>query len=112
MRRPVASNDQLCVVTRNAGLRRGAAAGTSPIVENGQEPLLEIRTSGNFEARDVIGSLRYARTRRGLSGMAVGLFSRCLGCNSTTFAMLRYPQEFAGVRCLIPNLPLDEFTTA
>ena len=36
-------------------------------------------TSGNFESRDVVGSLRYARTRDDLSGMTIGLFSRCLG---------------------------------
>lgn len=66
-----------------------------------------IVTSGNFEARDVIGSLHYARARRGLSGMTVGLFSRCLGCNSTMFAMSRHPQEFAGVRCLVGAQPLS-----
>ena len=64
-------------------------------------------TSGNFESRDVVGSLRYARTRADLSGMTIGLFSRCLGCNSTMFAMSRYPGEFDGVRCLVGAQPLS-----
>ncbi len=64
-------------------------------------------TSGNFELRDVIGSLRYARTRGDLSGMTIGLFSRCLGCNSTMFAMSQHPDEFDGVRCLVGAQPLS-----
>ena len=66
-----------------------------------------IVTSGNFEARDVVGSLIYARTRRELSGMAIGLFSRCLGCNSTMFAMSRSPEYFSDVRCLVGAQPLS-----
>jgi pimeloyl-ACP methyl ester carboxylesterase len=64
-------------------------------------------TSGLFEARDVVGSLRYLKSRPDLSGMIVGLFSRCLGCNSTIVAMSRYPDEFAGVRCLVGSQPLS-----
>lgn len=64
-----------------------------------------IGTSGNFESRDVIGSLAYARTRRELSGMTIGLFSRCLGCNATLFAMSRRPEQFEGVRCLVGVQP-------
>lgn len=66
-----------------------------------------IVSSGNFEARDVIGSLIYARTRRELSGMTIGLFSRCLGCNSTMFAMSRHPDHFRDVRCLVGAQPLS-----
>ena len=64
-------------------------------------------TSGRYESRDVIGSLTYARTRPDLSGMTVGLFSRCLGCNSTLFAMSRAPDAFKDVRCLVGVQPLS-----
>lgn len=66
-----------------------------------------IVTSGNFESRDVIGSLVYARTRKELSGMTIGLFSRCLGCNSAIFAMSRHPEHFKDVRCLVGAQPLS-----
>lgn len=64
-------------------------------------------TSGNFELRDVIGSLSYARRHKDLSGMMVALFSRCLGCNATIFAMSRHPEHFADVRCLVGAQPLS-----
>ena len=66
-----------------------------------------IGTSGNFESRDVIGSLDYVRSRPELSRMAIGLFSRCLGCNATMFAMARRPDLFEGVRCLVGAQPLS-----
>ena len=62
-------------------------------------------TSGNFESRDVIGSLDYARREH--DGMTLGLFSRCLGCNATMFAMARRPDAFADVRCLVGAQPLS-----
>ncbi len=42
-----------------------------------------ITSSGIFEARDVVGSLTYARSRPDTRKMAIGLFSRCLGASST-----------------------------
>jgi hypothetical protein len=42
-----------------------------------------IASSGIFEARDVAGSLTYARTRHDTRAMTISLFSRCLGCSST-----------------------------
>lgn len=66
-----------------------------------------IVTSGRFEARDVVGAQRHVRSREDLRGMTVGLFSRCLGCNSTMFALSRYPEEFVGVRCLVGAQPLS-----
>lgn len=66
-----------------------------------------VGSSGRFESRDVIGSLAYARTRRELSGMTVGLFSRCLGCNATMVAMSRHPERFNNVRCLVGAQPLS-----
>jgi hypothetical protein len=66
-----------------------------------------ISTGGRFESRDVIGSLAYARSHPQLGEMTVGLFSRCLGCNATLFAMQRKPEVFADVRCLIGVQPLS-----
>ena len=77
---------------RNHGLSGSANGGMS--------------TSGWFEARDVAGSLRYARQRDDTRHMTVGLFSRCLGCNSTFAAMTQYPEDFADVRCLVGAQPV------
>lgn len=64
-----------------------------------------ISTGGRFESRDVLGSLAYAR--RTLGDMAIGLFSRCLGCSATSFANERRPDLFEGVRCLVGVQPLS-----
>lgn len=63
-------------------------------------------TSGLFEARDVVGSIRYARSREDTKDMTIGLFSRCLGCNSTFAAMTQFPEEFEGIRCLVAPMPV------
>ncbi len=77
---------------RNAGLSGAANGG--------------VASSGIFEARDVVGSLQYARSRLDTHGMTVGLFSRCLGCSSTFSAMMRFPEAFGGVRCLVGPQPV------
>ena len=53
---------------------------------------------GLVEARDVVGSVRYARSR--WPEMTIGLWSRCMGGNSTIVAMDLYPEEFTDVRAL------------
>ena len=65
-----------------------------------------IASSGIFEARDVTGSLAYARSRRDTRAMTIGLFSRCLGCSSTFAAMTQFPAAFDGVRCLVGPQPV------
>ena len=65
-------------------------------------------TSGLFEARDVIGSLRYARSRPDTGAMRMALFSRCLGANSTFAAMRADPRAFAGLRCLVACQPVSD----
>ncbi|MEO3886013.1 hypothetical protein [Nonomuraea sp. B5E05] len=65
-----------------------------------------IASSGIFESRDVLGSLRYARQRRDTRNMRIGLFSRCLGCSSTFHAMSSDPRAFDGVRCLVGPQPV------
>ena len=53
-----------------------------------------------LESRDVVGSLRYVRSRPELAAMKLGLFSRCMGGNSTIIAMDFWPEEFADVQAL------------
>ena len=65
-----------------------------------------IASSGIFESRDVLGSLRYVRDRRDTKDMTLGLFSRCLGCSSTFYAMARDRRAFEGVRCLVGPQPV------
>jgi hypothetical protein len=65
-----------------------------------------ISSSGIFEARDVAGSLAYARSRHDTRDMTIGLFSRCLGCSSTFAAMTQFPAAFDGVRCLVGPQPV------
>ncbi len=64
-------------------------------------------TSGHYESRDVIGSMLFAKSRPDLSMMSIGLFSRCLGCNSTLIAMARRPELFTEVRCLVGVQPVS-----
>jgi hypothetical protein len=65
-----------------------------------------IASSGIFESRDVLGSLRYIRDRRDTRAMTIGLFSRCLGCSSTFCAMTKDRHAFDGVRCLVGPQPV------
>ncbi|MDT0322155.1 alpha/beta hydrolase family protein [Streptomyces millisiae] len=64
-------------------------------------------SGGRFEARDVLGSLHFARADDRTSGMTIGLFSRCQGMNATMFAMQEHPDEFADVRCVLAPQPLS-----
>lgn len=78
---------------RNCGLSSAANGG--------------LTSSGIFESRDVVGSIRYARSRPDLETAKIALFSRCLGADSTLFAMERSPATFEGIRCLIACQPLS-----
>jgi pimeloyl-ACP methyl ester carboxylesterase len=69
-----------------------------------------ISSSGIYEARDVVGSLDYARSRPDTRDMTIGLFSRCLGASSTFAAMTQSPEAFDGVRCLVAPQPVTART--
>jgi uncharacterized protein len=69
-----------------------------------------ITTSGIFEARDVAGSLSYARSRPDTREAAVGLFSRCMGASSAFAVMTQFPAAFDGVRCLVAPQPVTAAT--
>jgi hypothetical protein len=54
-----------------------------------------------MECRDVVGSIRYAKSRRDLVAMTTGLYSRCMGGNSTVIAMCKWPGEFTHIKALV-----------
>jgi len=66
-----------------------------------------LQSNNRFEARDVVGSLAYVRSRTELAAMKVGLFSRCMGANATFRAYSMYPDAFSDVRCLVAPLLLS-----
>ena len=59
-----------------------------------------------MEYRDVIGSLRYAKSRSDTKGMTTAMLSVCLGANSSIVAMKKYPEEFAHIRAMIAFQPV------
>lgn len=64
-------------------------------------------TGGIYESRDVVGSIEFARREPRLREMAIGLFSRCLGCSASIHAMARLPVAFEGVRCMVGVQPIS-----
>lgn len=67
----------------------------------------QIGTNGLFESRDVVGSLRYVKSREDTRDMTVGLFSRCCGGNATLVAMTKYPEYFRDIRCMVYPEPIS-----
>lgn len=63
--------------------------------------------NGIREYRDVIGSLRYVRSRSDLKDMKLGLLSRCCGMNATMVGMAKHPEEFADVRAIVAPQPIS-----
>ena len=78
---------------RNFG---GSGVGSGGVIGNG------IR-----EYRDVVGSLRYARSRPDLREMRIGLLSRCCGMNATMVGMTKHPEEFRDVRAIVAPQPIS-----
>ncbi|MDQ0771620.1 pimeloyl-ACP methyl ester carboxylesterase [Streptomyces aurantiacus] len=63
--------------------------------------------NGIREYRDVIGSLRYVRSRADLKNMKIGLLSRCCGMNATMVGMDKHPEEFEGVQAIVAPQPIS-----
>lgn len=63
--------------------------------------------NGIREYRDVIGSLRYVRSRPDLKTMKMGLLSRCCGMNATMVGMTKHPAEFEDVRAIVAPQPIS-----
>lgn len=62
---------------------------------------------GLLEYRDVIGSVRYAKSRSDTKDMKTSLLSICLGCNSTIVAMNKHPEEFDNIKALVALQPVS-----
>ncbi len=62
---------------------------------------------GLLEYRDVIGSVRYAKSRPGTASMTTFLLSVCLGGDSTCVAMARHPEEFEHIKSLVLLQPVS-----
>ncbi|MGR9237867.1 alpha/beta hydrolase family protein [Rhizobium leguminosarum] len=65
-----------------------------------------INAHGTLEYRDVIGSLRYAKSRPDTKDMKTALYSRCLGANSTIVGMHKHPEEFTHIKAMIALQPV------
>src|SRR6266536_2303673 len=65
-----------------------------------------INGHGVLEYRDVIGSLRYAKSRIDTKHMKTALYSRCLGANSTIVGMKMHPEEFKHIKAMIALQPV------
>jgi pimeloyl-ACP methyl ester carboxylesterase len=63
--------------------------------------------NGIREYRDVIGSLRYVRSRSELRNLKLGLLSRCCGMNATMVAMSKKREEFDEVRAIVAPQPIS-----
>jgi pimeloyl-ACP methyl ester carboxylesterase len=63
--------------------------------------------NGIREYRDVIGSLRYVRSRSDLRHMKLGMLSRCCGMNATMVAMSKHRSEFDDVRAIVAPQPIS-----
>jgi hypothetical protein len=83
----------LCYDLRNHGLSGVGNGGTVGI--------------GLLEYRDVIGSIRYAKSRPDTTNMTTGLLSVCLGANSTIVAIDKHAEEFAHIKALIALQPIS-----
>lgn len=87
----------VCYDLRNhgrSGPNFGAACGQAPFV-----------TYGIYESRDVVGSVQYVRNR--FPDFEIGLYSRCMGANSTIKAWEKYPREMEAVKCLLALQPVS-----
>ena len=63
--------------------------------------------NNTFEARDVIGTMSYIRSRSDLAAMDLGLFTRCMSSSATFRAIHTDPHAFTDVRCLVAPLLLS-----
>jgi pimeloyl-ACP methyl ester carboxylesterase len=60
---------------------------------------------GLLECRDVLGSVQYAQRREDLTNLHVGLYSRCMGSNSTIIAMHKWPEAFEHIEAAVFHQP-------
>ncbi len=66
-----------------------------------------INGHGVLEYRDVIGSMRYAKSRADTRNMRTALYSRCLGANASIVGMHKHPAEFTHIKAMIALQPVS-----
>lgn len=66
-----------------------------------------VYSGGVYESRDVVGALRYVRSRQDTRGMTIGLFARSTGGNAAYNAIARHPREFDGIRAIVNPQPIS-----
>jgi uncharacterized protein len=66
-----------------------------------------LQSCNRFEARDVVGTLDYVRSRPDLATMRLAIFARCMGANATFRAIHTDPDAFRDVRALVAPLLLS-----
>ena len=66
-----------------------------------------LQSAFRFEARDVLGALKYVRQTPDLAGLKVAIFARCMGANATFRAIHDDPAAFSDVRALVAPLLLS-----
>lgn len=66
-----------------------------------------INGHGVLEYRDVIGSIRYAKSRADTRNMRTALYSRCLGANASIVGMHKHPEAFAHIKAMIALRPVS-----
>lgn len=62
--------------------------------------------AGMREYRDVVGSIRFAKSFEKTKDMNISLQSLCMGCNATLVAMTKHPEDFKTIVSLIAIQPL------
>lgn len=64
-------------------------------------------TIGLTEWRDVVASVRYAKSRSDTQNMKVSLLSICLGADSTFVAMHKSPEDFTHIKSMVALQPVS-----
>ena len=61
---------------------------------------------GMFEYHDVIGAMRYIKSRDDLKNLEIGFVSFCTGANATIVAMSKEKEVMADAKCLLAVQPV------
>lgn len=62
---------------------------------------------GLLEYRDIVGSIRYAKSRKDTCDMKVSLLSICLGGNSAIVAYDKHPEDFKNIVSMVLLQPVS-----
>lgn len=63
--------------------------------------------AGSIEYRDVIGSIRYVKSREDTKNMDISLYVQCFGAVSAFIAIDKHPEEFTDIKSMVALQPLS-----